>query len=344
MTTSAPERRWLPEWHAQDGVLLAWPAIHTDWADTLEAAQRCYRRLIDAFLDHADVVLVVPDEATADALARSLAGSRFRFTPVTAPYDDTWVRDSGPLTVADAAGLHWLDFRFDGWGGKFDATRDDRLTAHLATHEAFAKPRLVPFDWVLEGGAVDGDGAGTVLTTRSVVRARYPGLAPGLVEQRLAAALGAERILVIEHGEIEGDDTDGHIDILVRFANREALVFQGCRDADDPHHAALQAMSQQLETFSDGSGAPYRLHELPFPPAIHDDEGRRLGASYANFLILNDAVFVPTYGVDTDRAALAVLGAAFPRHRIVDVDCRILITQGGSLHCATMQLPAGCLA
>lgn len=333
------------EWTPQDAILLAWPTERTDWADTLEQAQACFIDIIEAIVRFEPVVLCVDSEATLKAVAPRLPESATH--PVhllTAPYNDTWVRDSGPLTLLDADGsCQWLDFRFDAWGGKFAHDRDNELVAAIHRDPLFAHLTLKRFDWVLEGGAIESDGQGTLLTTAQCLERRYPQLTREQIEQRLCECLHVERVLWIENGELLGDDTDGHVDTLARLADPGTIVYQGCRDRRDAHFAPLAGLRSDLAAMRTAAGKPYRLIELPLPSACHDRDGRRLPAGYANFLILNNAVIVPTYQAATDEAALAVLATTFPDRQIVGVDCAALITQGGSLHCATMQLPRGTL-
>ncbi len=327
-------------------MLLAWPAAHTDWRDELDTVRECYRRLIAEIGAHQQVMLVVP---SADQEALELPETRFGVRTVPLPYDDTWVRDSGPLTAhGDDGSLVWLDFRFDGWGGKFEARNDDALVSALAARlrstEHGPLPTIERFDWVLEGGAIETDGRGTLMTTSRCLRAREPALSLEAIEQRLLTSLGLSRVLWVDHGELDGDDTDGHIDTIARFADEETIVHQACDDPEDPHFPALAALAAQLGGFETADGHPYRLVPLPLPDPVCSASGARLPAGYANFLIINDAVLVPTYDDAADQLAIDRLTSAFPDRRIIGVNCRVLIEQGGSLHCATLQLPAGTLA
>jgi len=255
-------------------------------------------------------------------------------------YDDTWLRDSGPITLRDGGGFRLLDFHFTAWGGKFEAGRDDLLVAELTRRGVFGHAARERVDFALEGGGIETDGAGTLLSTWRCLHERHPSLSRTEVTARLQQWLRQDRTLWLDHGYLEGDDTDAHIDTLARFAAADAIVYQGCNDPADPHFAELQAMAGELRAFTQANGQPYRLFELPWPAPIMDG-GRRLAASYANFLIVNGAVLAPTYGDRADDGALAVLAQAFPGREIVGVPCRPLIWQNGSLHCLTMQLPEG---
>jgi agmatine/peptidylarginine deiminase len=338
-------RAWrLPaEWEPQDAVLLAWPHEGTDWAPTLEAVEGSYAALIAAITRFERVVLAVAD-ATVEARARKrLATVIGRVHCVRAEYDDTWLRDSGPITLTDGARFELLDFRFTGWGGKFEAARDDRLVEQFAAAGLFARAERRRVPWALEGGAIESDGAGAIMTTYRCLHQRHPQLSRGELGEALGAMLHAERVLMLEHGFLEGDDTDAHIDTLARFATPSSIVYQACDRAGDPHYDELKRMGSELAQWRDAQGRPYRLSALPWTRPIHADDGRRLAASYANFLIVNGAVLAPVYGDSADAHALNVLGRAFAEHEIVPVPCRPLIEQNGSLHCLTMQLPRGVL-
>ncbi|MBL8243995.1 MAG: agmatine deiminase family protein, partial [Rhodanobacteraceae bacterium] len=238
----------------------------------------------------------------------------------------------------------WLDFRFTGWGDKFEASLDDAIPAGLTAHPLFAHVPRERVDFALEGGAVETDGQGTLLATWTCLARRHPGKSRAEVEQILRQTLAIDRFHWLSHGELAGDDTDAHIDTLARFAARDRIVYQGCESQLDEHHAALQRMAGELAALTTRNREPYELFPLPFAPPIFAADGRRLAASYANFLIVNGGVLMPGYDVDTDMDAFEVLQAAFPDHDVVIVPCRALIEQNGSLHCLTMQLPEGVAA
>jgi agmatine/peptidylarginine deiminase len=263
---------------------------------------------------------------------------RVRFVEVA--YDDTWLRDSGPITLQESDGFRLLDFRFTGWGGKFEASRDDQLVEALSGTGIFLKNTRQPIDFALEGGAIDTDGAGTLLSTWQCLHERHPELDRPTLTAMLADWLQQDRVLWLDHGYLEGDDTDAHIDTLARFAAPDAIVFQACDDPMDSHYAELQSMADEIAALRTRNGQPYRLFPLPWAKPIVDDD-RRLAASYANFLIINGAVLMPVYGDEADARAQVVLAQAFPGRDIIPVPCRPLIWQNGSLHCITMQLPAG---
>lgn len=336
--------RFPAEWEPQSAILLAWPHAGTDWAERLAEVEETYIALVAAITRFGRAIVCVGDD-DIEAYARARLSSaridmeRVRF--VTVPYDDTWLRDTGPVTLREGRGVRLLDFRFTGWGGKFGASEDDRLVQRLHAAGLFRDAERQQVDFALEGGAIETDGAGTLLTTWRCLGERHPDLARDALATRLAGWLAQDRVLGLEHGYLEGDDTDAHIDTLARFAAPDAIVFQACDDPSDPHHDELAAMAAELAALRTREGAPYRLFPLPWPQPIRDVGGRRLAASYANFLIVDGAVLAPSYDDPADARAREVLENAFPGREIVQVPCRPLIWQNGSLHCITMQLPEG---
>ncbi|MGV8959110.1 MAG: agmatine deiminase family protein [Stenotrophomonas sp.] len=336
--------RFPAEWEPQSAVLIAWPHADTDWADRLAEVEETYIALVAAITLFQPVLICVADDDLqiyAEARLRSNRIEMERVHFVLAEYDDTWLRDSGPISLTRADGsFRLLDFRFTGWGGKFEASRDDRLVGVLQAAGVFANAEVQSIPFALEGGAVDTDGAGTLLTTWKCLHERHPLRDRESLSADMAQWMHQDRVLWLDHGYLEGDDTDAHIDTLARFAPADGIVYQSCDDADDSHYSELQAMGAELAALRTREGQPYRLFPLPWPQPVIDQD-RRLAASYANFLIINGAVLMPAYGDVADEQAKAVLAAAFPEHEIVQVPCRSLIWQNGSLHCITMQLPAG---
>jgi len=340
--------RWrLPaEWEPQDGVLLAWPHEGTDWAARLAEVEGSYVALVRAIAGFEPAVVCVADATIEERARRRLVAAgtpieRVRFVRVE--YDDTWLRDSGPITLVAGARRRLLDFRFTGWGGKFGAERDDLLVENLAAQGLFGASERRRIDFALEGGAIDADGAGTLLTTWRCLHQRHPQLSRGELRETLARELCASRVLMLERGWLEGDDTDAHIDTLARFAGSAHIVHQHCDTAGDVHFEELRAMAAELAGFVQADGRPYRLTALPWARPIRAADGRRLAASYANFLVINGAVLMPAYGDPADGHARALLARAFAGREVVPVPCRPLIEQNGSLHCVTMQLPRGVL-
>jgi len=341
---TATPSRFPAEWEPQSAILIAWPHAGTDWAERLGEVEETYIALIAAITLYQPVLICVADddvETYADIRLRSNRVDMDRVRFVSAPYQDTWLRDSGPVTLLRGDnGFELLDFRFTGWGGKFEADVDDQLVETLHAAGVFANAAHRRIDFALEGGAIETDGAGTLLTTWQCLNTRHPDATRETLTAQLTDWLAQTRVLWLEHGALQGDDTDAHIDTLARFAAQDAIVYQSCDDPSDTHYNELQAMATELAALRTIDGRPYRLFPLPWAQPIMD-EGRRLAASYANFLIVNGAVLMPAYDDPADERASQVLAEAFPDHDIVPVPCRPLIWQNGSLHCITMQLPAG---
>ncbi|HEX7129451.1 MAG TPA: agmatine deiminase family protein [Rhodanobacteraceae bacterium] len=344
---TAANLRLPAEWEPQAAVLLAWPHSETDWGPRLLAVESSYVALVTAIARFERALVCVPDpsvrERAIDLLGSSGADlSRIGFIEI--PYDDTWLRDSGPVTLRCGGEFILADFRFTGWGGKFEGSRDDALVSGLLERDVFrAGTGRTRYDWALEGGAIESDGRGTILTTWRCLHQRHPEQSREEMSRQLRDSLGAQRVLWLERGYLQGDDTDAHIDTLARFAPHDAIVFQACDDPADPHFAELAAMREELAALRTLDDKPYTLYPLPWAKPIMD-EGRRLAASYANYLIVNGGVLVPAYGDSSDDAAARVIAAAHPGREVIQIPCRPLIWQNGSLHCVTMQLPEGVLA
>ena len=280
-----------------------------------------------------ELLIVTPEE---------LDSSLFTFHSSLFTTNDTWARDHGFITLTDDEGHHrLLDFCFNGWGEKFPAELDNAINRHLYDEGKLGGKYVDCLDFVLEGGSIESDGRGTVFTTTGCLLAphRNQPLTKDEIEERLKRDLHAERILWIDHGNLTGDDTDGHIDTLVRICPDDTLLYMGCDDPNDEQYDELRLMEEQLKTFRTLEGKPYKLLKLPMPRPIYDGDDR-LPATYANFLIINGAVLCPTYAQpDLDAEALRLIGEAFPDREIVGIDCRSIIKQHGSLHCCTMQFP-----
>ncbi len=346
-------RRVMPaEWAPQSAVMLTWPHPGTDWADVLEQVEPVFIAIAEAVLrfEHLlisceHVVRVQELERTLNRYARE-QGLPGRVVCVPAPANDTWARDHGPLAVQKNDGLTLLDFRFNAWGGKFPWEKDDALNRHLANAGAFGATPLEAVDFVLEGGSIESDGEGTVLTTSEclLTPTRNPAHDRAAIEHLLSEVLGADRVLWLNHGFLAGDDTDSHIDTLARFCSPDRICYVACDNPDDEHYGALSAMAEELREFRKRDGSPYQLTALPLPDPIYDDEGTRLPATYANFLIINGAVLLPIYGTPQDEQAASIMADLFPDREIVPINCRALVLQHGSLHCVTMQIPEGVVA
>lgn len=333
------------EWEPQSGVMLTWPHAETDWADHLEAVEACYFAIAEAILRFEALLIVCCDEATAERLGSRLHSPRLNC--VVLPANDTWARDHGPITVMADGVPELFDFKFNGWGLKFAAHQDNQLTRLLHGNGAFSDKVGYRncLDFVMEGGAIESDGEGTLLTTTTCLLSanRNEQYQQHEVEAVLKLHFGLRQVLWLTSGYLAGDDTDSHIDTLARLCTNQTIAYVQCLDTNDVHYPALKQMEQELAAFRRLDGQPYRLVPLPMADAVYDAEGERLPATYANFLILNGAVLLPFYGSPKDEQARAVLQTLFPEREIIGINCLPLIEQHGSLHCVTMQFPEGTL-
>ena len=326
------KNRWrMPaEWEPQEGVQLTWPHADTDWAPMLEEIISVYREMAREIAQRERLIIVAPEDAARDCLR------------IVCDTNDTWARDHGFISVIDDNGHRkLLDYQFNGWGEKFEATLDNAINRKLYDLGELDGEYVDCLDFVLEGGSIESDGKGTIFTTSGCLLAphRNQPLTKSEIEARLLQDLGAKRVIWIDHGALTGDDTDGHIDTLVRICPDDTLLYVGCDDPADEQYEELRLMEEQLRNFRTLDGNPYRLKKLPLPQSIFDGKDR-LPATYANFLVINEAVLCPTYGQpERDAEALGIISEAFPGREIVGIDCRPVIKQHGSLHCCTMQFP-----
>lgn len=331
------------EWVAQDAILIAWPHAATDWDYILEETVACYKQIARHILDCEDLIVVTPnvEQAKAD-MAGIMAHAPHQVHFYCIDTNDTWARDFGPVTVSVDGHTTAIDFKFNAWGMKYAADKDNQIVRQLDAHHIFNQPVVDCHDFVLEGGSIESDGNGTLMTTTSCLLAcnRNEKMQLPDIEQYLKATLGAKHIIWLKHGMVAGDDTDGHIDTLARFAPGNVIVYNGTGDQHDAQARSLDEMKKELAAARNSEGQPYRLVELPLPRPIYDEKGCRLPATYANFLVTNGQVLVPTYNQeDIDAKALETLQQAFPGRTATGIDCTSLIKQHGSLHCVTMQIP-----
>lgn len=336
--------RFLAEWESAGAILLALPHEESDWASILPEAIDQYKRILMALDSHGEhCILLVPDADKAAALLSDTPLSKVQL--VECPVNDTWTRDYGPLSCIRGERLRALDFGFNGWGLKYAANRDNLVNLRLdrlgvLSRYAYRNHR----EFILEGGSVETDGRGTLLTTSRCLLSpnRNGGRPRGEIGEALSRQLGVDHILWLDYGALEGDDTDSHIDTLCRMAPGGIIFFTGCRDIDDPHFESLLHMRAQLEMFRNAEGNPFNLVELPLPDPVFDPEGNRLPATYANYLVTPRAIYMPIYSRPAkDELACQTVKIAFPDLEVVPVECSVLLRQHGSLHCSTMQLPEG---
>jgi len=328
-------RRLPAEFEKQSFIQVIFPHKDSDWAEYLDDAEKNFIDIIDAITCYQDCLVVCQDVE----YVRSRLKQNIHLHLVQAHTDDTWARDCSAICVYEDERPKLLDFEFTAWGDKFDAGLDNRLSQELSS--IYESP-MQKMDFILEGGAIESNGQGTLLITSECVfnPNRNNKLSKKESIEYLKETLGLSNIIALEHGYLSGDDTDSHIDTLARFSDAKTIAYIKCEDRGDEHYEALQAMEAELNTFKDQDGLPFRLVPLPFTRAIHYDQ-ERLPATYANFLILDKAVLVPTYEDPKDKEALAIFKDLFSNRDIIPIDCRTLIRQHGSLHCVTMQFPRG---
>jgi len=332
------------EWERQEAVWLAWPHNRETWpGDALGGVRDCYTEVV-RYLSADQTVRLLVDDRESESAARSFLGRRgvdlSGVSFLRLPTADTWIRDYGPTFLVDhsARGLAMVSWQFNAWGGKYADLLEDngvplRLNAHLD---------LPVFDagMVLEGGSIEVNGRGLLLTTEQCLLNpnRNPDLGRGEIEARLGDFLGVSEVIWLGEG-IAGDDTDGHIDDIARFVDPDTVVCALEEDPRDDNHARLEDNFVRLRRYRDRSGRPLRIVPLPMPRPVLDG-GVRLPASYANFYIGNGCVVVPVFGDPNDSPALEVLKGCFPGRRVVGVDCRAMVLGLGAIHCSTQQQPA----
>jgi len=325
------------EWEKQQCVLMSFPHEETDWAEgDLNEALSPFIRIAQAIAYKEAVYIVCKDKSKIASMFCSTRNMTF----IEIPTNDTWIRDYGYISVKEDGEKKLLDFTFDGWGRKFEASLDNSVNTVLHQKGYMGITPLEQIDFVLEGGSIESDGEGTLLTTTECLcnPNRNCGLSKKEVEDKLKTYLGAERILWLDYGYLAGDDTDSHIDTLARFVNKETIIYVKCDNKEDEHYEALKNMERQLQTFCTKEGEPYTLVPLPMTDAIYNNKQERLPAIYANFLIANDTLIYPTYSDKHDKIVHEIFKGLFPNKEIIPVNCLKLIEQGGSLHCSTMQV------
>jgi agmatine deiminase len=350
-------KRLPAEWEPQQALLLTWPHEGGAWGQDIQNIERVFFNITCAVAKTQTVIIGVKDAAHQQHILAALKKMDVlpeKVKTYFAPSNDVWARDHGPITVLQEKldGLESLDvlgdlgvlcdFRFTGWGGKYPHQLDDLIPELLAQSGLLSGYAYQKFPFILEGGAIDCDGEGTLLTTEKCLRSseRHANLTREQIEHHLAQTLGIKRVLWLSDGHLSGDDTDGHIDTLARFLNPTTIAYVTTDDQNSPDFQSLKAMEQTLLSFKNNRGDPYNLVKLPLPEPIFDKEGNRLPATYANFLLCNGQVLVPLYRDPKDPSILETFRHHFPNRIVTGIDCNSAIEQYGSLHCLTMQIPA----
>ncbi|MFA5689711.1 MAG: agmatine deiminase family protein [Kiritimatiellales bacterium] len=333
------KRRLPAEWEPQDAVLICWPHEGTDWAPVLERLEPVFIGIAAVITRFEHLIIAAPDKTAVENKLRAAGINPARVTVCEMASNDTWARDFGPLTIYENGTPVLLDFEFNGWGGKFPAALDNQITGKLHAAGIFGTVPRRNMEIILEGGSIESDGAGTLMTTSACLLNlnRNPTLNKNEIEKKLTAEFGIEKFIWLNHGALAGDDTDAHIDTLARFCPHQTIVYMQCTDSADEHFTGLNAMENELRQLTG-----FHLLPLPWPKAKFDSAGNRMPVTYANFLVINGAVLVPVYNdPENDAAALNILQTAFPEREIIGIDCSEIILQHGSLHCLTMQIPEG---
>lgn len=326
-------KRFIAEFEEQSFTQIIFPHKNSDWVEYLHEAEANFENIIKEIIKYQKCLVVCAD--IKDVQKRFEPNKNLHF--VEYETNDTWARDCSALCVENGSNIELLDFTFTGWGGKFDASKDNAMSRKISKH--YSK-KLRTIDMILEGGAIESNGVDTILTTSECVlnKNRNSTLSKEQTTKILKDEFGMSKILYLNHGYLAGDDTDSHVDTLARFVDERTIMYVKCEDKDDEHYRELKLMEEELETFAKDEG--FTLVALPMSSACYFDD-ERLPATYANFLFVNGAVLVPTYGVEQDAEALAIFKRTFPIKDIVPINCFTLIKQHGSLHCVTMNFAKG---
>ena len=308
--------RLLAEWERQKALLVCYPHKSSDWQPYLDKVEEFYNEFIDIVAHYQEVWLICQEKPK-----KPFKNTKYLF----AKTNDTWVRDFGPITVERNGKKELLDFTFNGWGLKFAANYDN-----LVNRKIFHTKKI---GFVLEGGSIDSNGEGILLTTKQCLleKNRNPHMNQAQIEEFLRNIFGLKKILWLESGFLEGDDTDSHIDMLARFVSPNTIAYITCDEKDDIHYDELKKMEKEIKSFG------FETVALPWVGAKYY-EGQRVPASYANFVIINGAVIVPTYNDVNDEEALKILRKIFQNRDVIGLDASVLIREHGSIHCSCMNI------
>lgn len=310
------------EWENQELLMLSIPHSNSDWAEYLDEILDSYEELVRAVSKYQKVLLIAPNLSDFDRFKKF---DNCEFLKIDT--DDTWIRDYGAIDVEKDSEIISYDFKFNAWGGKFSSSKDDVVNKKLFEHFG---TKLTEINLILEGGSIDFNGDGVMLTTTEcLLNDNRNRLSKDELEARLKDLFGLRKIVWLNHGFIKGDDTDSHVDTLARFIAPNKVAYAACLDENDEHYKELNLMKKELENTG------FELVALPLPKPVFYN-GKRLGATYCNFIFINGAVIVPTYGdKEADDYALNTLKDAIPNREIIGVDSRVFIRQNGSLHCSS---------
>ncbi len=328
------------EWEIQSAILIAWPHEQGDFGDQLNSVEETYQFIANTIANKQPLIILCKNNNHQKHI-EDLLQSRENIFFLHISYNDIWVRDTAPLTIKQNNEYYFLNFQFNGWGNKYPFQDDNTINSKLFKSGLFTNIKIKSFDFVLEGGSIESDGKGTLLTTRQCLlnKNRNPKFTQNQIVSILRHELGANQILWLDQQALDGDDTDAHIDTLAHFCPVNMVAYTSCDNTDDNHYSGLKNMEEQLRSCTDTQGKPFDLLPLPLPAPIYDNSGQRLPANYCNFLIINGAVLLPVYNDPKDDFAYHQISCCFPDHEIIKIPCLPLIHQFGSLHCMTMQFP-----
>ncbi|WP_455222849.1 agmatine deiminase family protein [Kaarinaea lacus] len=339
-------RRLPAEWEPQSGIMLTWPHEYTDWKPILPQVEPVFVAICRHTAQREKVLIVAYDDDHQHHIQELLENASVEMKNILfgiAQSNDTWARDHGAITIIENDRALLLDFQFNAWGGKYDFQFDNQINTSLQQQNIFAAS-LQTVDLILEGGSIESDGMGTLLTNQCLLTStRNRGMSQSDIESELAAHLGIQHFLWLSQGHLVGDDTDAHIDTLARLVGNNRIAYVKCYNESDEHYESLQMMEQELMALRTIDNKPYELIPIPLPDAVFNEDGQRLPATYANFLIINSAVLLPVYSQQKDETAIEAMKKCFPDRDIIAINCLPLVYQFGSLHCVTMQFPSGVL-
>lgn len=338
-------KKFYAEWEKQDGILLSFPHTNSDWKPYLDEVRQVYCAIIVEILQVEACLLVCNSKQKTLEIIQNYCNTKSINTEILRqlycleiPSNDTWARDFGGITICKNGKNIVLDYGFNGWGLKFASNFDNQITHKL--HKFGILKRVKTKQLILEGGSIESNGKGILLTnTQCLLESnRNPFYSKAQLEKTLKKDLGIQKILWLNFGYLSGDDTDSHIDTLARFISPNTIAYIACDDKNDEHYIALSQMECELKALKNLNNKPFKLVKLPFvTPKYYDNE--RLPATYANFLFINGAILLPIYNDKNDTLAIETLQKACPKHKIIPIDCSVLIRQHGSLHCISMQFP-----
>ena len=328
------------EWELQDAIQISWPSKKTDWKDNLVLAEKCFLQISQLVCKYQKLIILYSPTRNPEKLFNSK--ELLNIFLIEANYNDTWTRDYAPISTVHNGVSTLKDFTFNGWGNKYKSELDNKLSISLLIKGIYKN--LSKVDFILEGGSIESNGNGIILTTKKCLlnTNRNKGLNFKEIENVLKIELYAKKILWLENGVIFGDDTDAHIDTLARFVNAESIVYVKCFDTNNPNFKSLNKMEKELKKFVKFNQEPFNLIPVPLVSVV--EKNKNLPASYVNFLITNKQVLIPTYNLPEDKIIINIFKKIFPEKEIEPVYCGEIIKQNGSLHCLTMQFYANTIS